>query len=243
MRYRNQMALGAAVAGMVVASLSADPVGAASPKAVIELFTSQGCSSCPPADELLAVLAKRPDVIALSMPVDYWDYLGWKDTLAKPAFTQRQRVYSTNRGDRQVYTPQAVINGLKHANGSSVAEIEGAIAATSSAIAVPITLSDKAGSLEIGVGAGSAVRGTVIALPVLGKREVAIGRGENARRKVAYTNVVREIIALGSWDGAAAVYSIPRTLLEGADSVVILLQAGNEAKPFAIMGTARLELR
>ena len=87
-------------------------------KAVIELFTSQGCSSCPPADKLLESYIKRKDVIALTMPVDYWDYLGWKDTLASPHYSARQRSYARSRGDRNVYTPQIVINGTTHAIGS-----------------------------------------------------------------------------------------------------------------------------
>ena len=83
----------------------------ADPRAVVELFTSQGCSSCPPADKILGELAKDPSVIALSMPIDYWDYLGWKDTLADARFSARQKAYSQVRGDREVYTPQAVVNG------------------------------------------------------------------------------------------------------------------------------------
>jgi hypothetical protein len=100
------------------------------PRAVVELFTSQGCSSCPPADKLMTELSKDPGLIVLTLPVDYWDYLGWKDTLAQPAFTQRQRAYSAVRGDRQVYTPQAVINGASHAVGSEKAAINQAIVST-----------------------------------------------------------------------------------------------------------------
>ena len=88
------------------------------PRAVLELFTSQGCSSCPPADELFATMATDPELITLSLPVDYWDRLGWKDTFANPAFTARQKAYAADRGDARVYTPQAVINGAKHAVGS-----------------------------------------------------------------------------------------------------------------------------
>ena len=94
----------------------------ATTKAVIELFTSQGCSSCPPADALLGEYAKRDDVLALSFPVDYWDYLGWKDTLASHENTERQRAYAAARGDRQVYTPQVVVNGVEHMVGSTRAQ-------------------------------------------------------------------------------------------------------------------------
>src|SRR6201994_392474 len=106
------------------------PAVAAEPRAVVELFTSQGCSSCPPADKIIGELAKDPSIIALSMPIDYWDYLGWKDTLADSRFTARQKAYSKVRGDREVYTPQAVINGETHVIGSDRESIETAIGAT-----------------------------------------------------------------------------------------------------------------
>src|SRR6516165_825712 len=102
----------------------------ADPRAVVELFTSQGCSSCPPADRILGELAKDPSIIALSMPIDYWDYLGWKDTLADARFSARQQAYSRVRGDRDVYTPQAVINGSTHVLGSDREGIEEAIDST-----------------------------------------------------------------------------------------------------------------
>src|SRR6476659_8006085 len=98
----------------------------AEPRAVVELFTSQGCSSCPPADKVLGELAKDPSVIALSMPIDYWDYLGWKYTLADSRFSARQKAYSHMRGDRDVYTPQAIVNGAAHVIGSDRARSDGA---------------------------------------------------------------------------------------------------------------------
>jgi len=109
---------------------------------VIELFTSQGCSSCPPADKVLGELAKDPSVVALSLPIDYWDYLGWKDTLADARFSARQKAYSRMRGDREVYTPQAVVNGSTHVIGSDLVGIESAIDTTRAAgvMSVPVTL-------------------------------------------------------------------------------------------------------
>src|SRR5437588_2808866 len=120
----------------------------ADPRAVVELFTSQGCSSCPPADRIIGELANDPSVIALSMPIDYWDYLGWKDTLADSRFTARQKAYSQMRGDREVYTPQVVVNGSVHAVGSDRAAIDHAIEVTNKAdgvMSLPVTLtqSDK----------------------------------------------------------------------------------------------------
>ena len=117
----------------------------ADPRAVVELFTSQGCSSCPPADKIIGELAKDPNVIALSMPIDYWDYLGWKDTLADSRFTARQKSYSHMRGDRDVYTPQVVVNGALHVIGSDRGKIENAIATTKSnagrTMSLPMTCS------------------------------------------------------------------------------------------------------
>src|ERR1043166_9009946 len=103
-----------------VAVFATTPVGA-EPRAVVELFTSQGCSSCPPADRLLGELARDPTLVAMSLPIDYWDYIGWKDTLAKPRHTVRQRFYARTRGDGDVYTPQVVINGVSHAVGNDKA--------------------------------------------------------------------------------------------------------------------------
>src|SRR5437868_14905051 len=105
----------AAVATTLTAGASAL---AGEPRAVVELFTSQGCSSCPPADKLMGEFAADPSLVSISLPIDYWDYLGWRDTLADPRHTARQKAYSKGRGDREVYTPQVVVNGSLHALGS-----------------------------------------------------------------------------------------------------------------------------
>src|SRR6201990_1913403 len=115
----------------------------ADPRAVVELFTSQGCSSCPPADKLMGELSKDPSIIALSMPIDYWDYLGWKDTLADSRFSARQKAYSHMRGDREVYTPQAIINGAERVVGSDRSSIENAIDVTEKldgVMSVPVSM-------------------------------------------------------------------------------------------------------
>src|SRR5579863_2934512 len=116
---------------------------AGGPRALLELFTSQCCSSCPAADKLLGELAADPSLIALSVPIDYWDYLGWKDTLADPLHSARQRAYARVRGDRQVYTPQIVVDGAMHVLGSDKAAIEHTIALTdqrSGVMSVPVSL-------------------------------------------------------------------------------------------------------
>src|SRR5258708_17962980 len=128
----------------------------ADPRAVVELFTSQGCSSCPPADKILGELAKDPSVIAMSMPIDYWDYLGWKDTLADARFSARQKAHSQVRGDREVYTPQAVVNGEVHLIGSDRAGIEDAIDATKKTVgvmSVPVTMTQSGKEINVSVAA------------------------------------------------------------------------------------------
>ena len=170
---------------------------------MLELFTSQGCSSCPPADRLFAKLASDPQFIVLSLPVDYWDRLGWKDTFAKHAFTERQRAYASVRGDGQVYTPQAVVNGSEHANGANRRAID-ASAETTSDLSVPVIAERMGDDIIVSVGgksAGGAANATIEVLPYLGSREVAIGRGENAREKLTYTNIVRDIVPIGRWEG------------------------------------------
>src|SRR5947209_13784295 len=112
------------------AMLAAAVASAAEPRGVIELFTSQGCSSCPAADKLAGELARDPSLVVLSLAMDYWDYLGWKDSLALPGHTNRQRAYSKVRGDREVYTPQVVVNGVTHVLGSDQQAIEKAVMQT-----------------------------------------------------------------------------------------------------------------
>jgi len=121
-----------AFASALICTASGLPLAASAtePRAVIELFTSQGCSSCPAADKILAELSRDSTLVALSLPVDYWDYLGWKDTLALHGHSNRERAYADARGDREVYTPQVVVNGLVPVLGSDKAAIERAIAQT-----------------------------------------------------------------------------------------------------------------
>ena len=159
------------------------PAHATDPRAVVELFTSQGCSSCPPADKLIGELAKDPSIIALSMPIDYWDYLGWKDTLADSRFSARQKAYSHMRGDRDVYTPQAVINGSAHVIGSDRAGIEGAIdetEKTSGVMSVPVTMSVTGRQINVSVAAsrsGAAATNMTSGGTAIGAGATATGGG------------------------------------------------------------------
>ena len=160
-----------AFVGVVIctAALTPPPASATEPRAVIELFTSQGCSSCPPADKLLGELSRDPTLIALSLPVDYWDYLGWKDTLALHGHSNRERAYADARGDREVYTPQVVVNGIAPVLGSDKAAIEQAIATTRQSAApltVPVTLTVADGKVSVNIpAAAGAAQRRGLALP------------------------------------------------------------------------------
>lgn len=214
---------------------------------VIELFTSQGCSSCPPADELLAKLARQPNVVALSFSVDYWDYIGWKDTFASPAFTARQKAYASARRDGHVYTPQAIVNGLDHAVGSDAAAIDRAARATYGRQGAMQALLDAKlvnGDLLCRIGpapAGAPSRATLWLYRVLSARDVKIGRGENRGRKVTYVNIVRSVQKFGEWDGKAAQLSVSAADLKkgGSEGWVLLLQAGAPGRPGPVLGAAK----
>src|SRR5262245_51816136 len=174
----------------------------AEPRAVIELFTSQGCASCPEADKLLGEIAKDASVIAVSLPIDYWDYLGWKDTLADPKFSARQKAYSKVRGDRQIYTPQVVVNGKVHALGSDRASIERAISDSSGkagVMSVPVKVSVAKGQITVSVPESSDGHGAaeVWICSVAREVPVAIARGENRGKEITYHNVVRNWLKVG----------------------------------------------
>jgi len=175
--------------------LALAPASAAAQTAVVELFTSQGCSSCPPADALLARLAERPEVLALSFHVDYWDYLGWRDPYADPAFAERQRAYARALKDR-VYTPQAIVNGAASLVGSRESQLRAAIA-TASATPLPtsIRIVDAArdgGDLEAEIALDGAIEGrTLHAALVEPTAENAVKAGENRGRRLRHANVVR----------------------------------------------------
>ncbi|CAN1724755.1 DUF1223 domain-containing protein [Hyphomicrobium sp. 1Nfss2.1] len=232
-----------AIATLLLGSFVAAGSAAAAPPTVLELFTSQGCSSCPPADRLFEKLAHDDHFIVLSLPVDYWDRLGWKDTFAKHAFTERQRAYAIMRGDQQVYTPQAVVNGSEHANGANMLGIA-ASAETTKPPQLPIAVKRNGDDIEVSVDGtrpGSPAA-TVIVLPYLASRDVAVGRGENSGTKITYTNIVREIIPLGAWSGSPVKYRTKLSADAHYDGAVVLVQEGTPALPGAILGAERIAL-
>src|SRR5882762_10313523 len=222
----------------------------ADPRAVVELFTSQGCSSCPPADQIIGELAKDPNVIALSMPIEYWDYLGWKDTLADSRFSARQKAYSQMRGDRDVYTPQMIVNGSANVIGSDRAGIESAIQNTQKAgvMSVPVTMTLSGKQINVSVAASKAAtsaHGEVWICSVSKSVPISIGRGENRGREVTYYNVVRNILKVGDWNGNSGSWTVPLENIsrDGVDAAVVYVQDGNREKPGPMLGAAYTVLR
>ncbi|MBR1223345.1 MULTISPECIES: thioredoxin family protein [unclassified Bradyrhizobium] len=223
----------------------------ADPRAVVELFTSQGCSSCPPADEIIGELAKDPNVIALSMPIEYWDYLGWKDTLADSRFSARQKAYSQMRGDRDVYTPQVIVNGSAKVVGSDRAGIDSAIQHTQRAagvMSVPVTMTLSGKHINVSVAASNAPtssQGEVWICSVSKAVPISIGRGENRGRQVTYYNVVRNILKVGDWNGNSGSWTVPLENIsrDGVDAAVVYVQDGNREKPGPMLGAAYTPLR
>jgi hypothetical protein len=222
------MSLGLIAGLSPVASLAAErPV-------VVELFTSQGCSSCPPADAYLRELTKdRRDVLALAFHVTYWDRLGWKDPFSLPAATQRQDVYGRRFGDGS-YTPEIVVDGAASMVGSDRRDVGSAIENAKrngrTAAAVSVSKSGEQVSIQVGAGNGS---GRILLIGFDREHTTAVGRGENSGRTLTEANVVRSIRSVGQWSGAALRVNEP--FPEGQDVAVVL-----EGPDGQIIGAARL---
>lgn len=197
---------------------------------VVELFTSQGCSSCPPADAYLQELAARSDVVALALHVDYWDYIGWKDIFAKPAYTARQRAYARAAGRRMVYTPQMVINGQDHVVGNRPQDVEELIARHRSEGQQPVRLGVERTGERLTIRCEAPDKpGEPMLVQLIRYRPsdtVEIERGENAGRILDYTNIVTELTVLREWDGRQAL-TLETELAGDQPAVVLLQEAGH----------------
>ena len=193
---------------------------------VVELYTSQGCSSCPPADEYLAKLAQEPGIIALALHVDYWDYIGWKDKFGNPKFTDRQRAYARASGSTTIYTPQMIVAGVDRVEGSDPGRVAGDIRRHQSADAmVVLQLMRKGGKLAIRATPVTRIdqRLMVQLVRYRAQETVAIRHGENAGLTIDYANIVTSWTRIGEWDGKGDLnMSVP---VQGADPVVVILQA------------------
>lgn len=232
-----------AVAGTLV-SVSAR--AAERPVAVVELFTSQGCSSCPAADKILAEYAERKDILALSFHVDYWNYLGWKDTFSRAEFTERQRRYAASFRRHGVYTPQAVVNGRTHAVGSRKQDIEDLIDGylrDGKSLTVAVNTQREQENIRVTTDADSG-DATLYVVYYDKQRSVKIERGENRGRVITYHNVVRDVSMLGMMKQGKLDVTLPLEEMRrrGFESCAIVLQQNTSwGTPGPIIGAAVIE--
>lgn len=214
------------------------PLYAQNSPVVVELYTSQGCSSCPPADALLEKLAKRDGVIALALHVDYWDYIGWKDKFADPQFTARQKAYARAEGRRMIYTPQMIVAGRGHVVGHKPMEVIDQIQAARAADAgIDLNVERRGAKVRIAARGRSAQARDLMVQLVRYKpaQTVKITRGENAGRTIDYHNIVTDLREVGTWDGTGSLdLSVPA---RGNDPMVVIIQ---EKGPGRILAAAEL---
>lgn len=241
------------IAGLALLIAAAMPAAAddAAP-VLVELFTSQGCSSCPPADALAGRLAARDDVVMLSFHVNYWDYIGWKDPFASEATTRRQYAYATTLGERNVYTPQMVIAGDKPVVGSDERAVMRAIAkaaraaAPSPRIAIAIVRDGDGIRVSLGEGPPPQRPAEVILVRYDTRRETVVERGENAGRTIINHHVVRDFQIIGEWDGRASEITVDAEALgadHGRDGCAVVIQARDQGPVLAAADFAMSELR
>jgi hypothetical protein len=226
----------------LVQSTSAESMRAR-PKAVVELFTSQGCAQCPPADALLTGLAEEGDVVALAYHVDYWDYVGWEDTFGNGDFSDRQRAYAESWGSSRIYTPQMVVNGAKGVVGSRRSEVHGAIDGAALPLAVDI---DRDGDmLKVTIPPNTSLEDAVVwMVTYLDRADVAIDKGENAGKTMVYTQVVTARQPLGLWEGATGAnlkLPLPEILNDDSTGIAVIVQQENNGLPGPILGAATYE--
>lgn len=236
----------AALSALVLFSLAgAASADQARPPVLVELFTSQGCSSCPPADALAGQLAQRDDVVVLSFHVNYWDYIGWSDPYATDDTTGRQYAYAKALRQSNVYTPQMVIGGMTHVVGSDAPRVMHAIEAvrTRTPRAPAITISRTGDGVRVSVGAGEA-DGTadVLLAQFIQRRETDVRRGENRGRRLTNYNIVRELGRIGRWTGAPLDIDIDAADLtgsDGRDACAVIVQARDQGP---VMAAARFDM-
>ncbi len=220
----------------------AEGMGAKRP-VVVELYTSQGCSSCPPADELLGELAGQPGVLALSFHVDYWDYIGWKDPFAAAQYTERQRDYAAKLGLRYIYTPQIVVDGRHDVVGSKRRAVTRAIEESAKTEpAVTVTLEDAdGGRVRLSAGTAPAGGATVWLVTFDDSHKTQVARGENSGRALTNSNVVREMTALGTWTGEEKTFplDLAAARAEGRGGCGVIVQQGRGGP---VIGAAMIDL-
>jgi hypothetical protein len=214
--------------------------GAETRPVVLELFTSEGCSSCPPAEVIVNELAQRPDVLPLSFHVDYWDDLGWRDRYSLASATERQRVYARTLLRSSVYTPQAVIDGSRDIVGSQRAAVMEAVSARRDGIATSVSVNG--GTIQIHVGSGSdSASADVLLVGYLREATTSIGRGENAGRTLKESNIVLWLHDLGRWNGKPRDFEMSVSRLpENVTDIAVLVQSAGQG---AILGAMAQPIR
>jgi len=208
------------LAAVMLSGLAAAPAVAQQRPVVVELFTSQGCSSCPPADALLIELAKRPDVLALGYHVTYWNSLGWRDPFSLEAATQRQYAYQRLLGSETVYTPQMIVDGRTDVVGSDRSGVVHAIAGAHPVQSVSVSVTARPAGLQVAVGAGGGAA-RVLLIGYDGIHNTSVARGENAGRQLSEANIVRSSTVLADWTGSALTLASPTPV---GEHVAVLLQ-------------------
>ena len=227
----------AIIAGGFWLAAMGQAIAQSKPVVVVELYTSQGCSSCPPADEFMATLVANPDVIALALHVDYWDYIGWKDEFANAAFTDRQKDYARAIGSRTIYTPQMIVNGIDRVEGNNPEAVESLVRMHLMENSGVSLMLQRDGNRLIVRGSGDMARPlTVNLVRYVPNETVTIERGENAGLTMDYHNIVTEFTTIGEWSGETPLAM--EAVISGADPVVVFLQAQG---PGAILAAARLD--
>lgn len=210
-------------------------------KGVVELFTAQGCVSCPPADAAFEKLVGEGNVVALAYHVDYWNYLGWSDTLGTKENTDRQYAYAKALGRSNVYTPQAVLNGRDHLNGADLPAIEtrlDTLNGKGEGLTVPVTATRRGGELDIDIGTGTGKAEVVVAY-FRRTQNVEVLKGENKGRIATYWNSVYDVQTVGMWEGLPMRLTLPTTVMKGPDQdgcAVLLQTASANGAPSAIIG-------
>jgi|ETNmetMinimDraft_33_1059910.scaffolds.fasta_scaffold04839_3 hypothetical protein len=221
------------------------PAAAGSSLTVVELFTSQGCSSCPPANAFLGELAERDDLLALSFHVDYWDYIGWKDVFASPVNSRRQRDYARSLGFRYVFTPQMVIQGAAQATGTDRAAILGGVSAQQKHSRVPLTLGHGAdsGTMTVAMAAVAGGEPADVWLAVFDHERITpVKSGENRGRAIHNFNVVRDFRHIAVWRGEALEISasLPEVAVLENDACAVIVQSRRTGR---ILGAAKIAIK
>lgn len=244
MKFLTALALAATAAAAALAPAAGAVEVRVNPVAVMELFTSQGCSSCPPADAMFERAGKRKDIVALAYHVDYWDYIGWPDSFGSADWSDLQRRYAKSWGSARVYTPQLIVNGVEGVVGSRQNEIDQALAAAR--LPVPVMISQDGDVLNVAIEGKAGLSDAIVWLVTFRDRaSVTIERGENQGREITYTQIVTGRQVLAMWEaGSGAHFKLPLDeVMKGeSNGAAILVQQENHGLPGPILGAAAFQL-